>query len=215
MTAKHLGSVMACAVLAFVGAGSCKSEGGDANAAGGASTATSTTGANSAMGVVAKAAPPAAASPSAQVANTGPSACALISEADVSALLGVPVGRQGFNPAGGAGSICNGNFTATDNRGQPMQVLMVQDYTDLDLFVHPEKLHLNTFAPVQETPSDLGAEAKLFLAKRDPDTSIKSLMLRKNDKLVILQTFFKVRPNPPQLTKDQVLSLGKIVAARM
>jgi hypothetical protein len=61
----------------------------------------------------------------------------------------------------------------------------------------------------------LGADAKLFVDPKNADASLKSLMLRKNGKLLVLQTFFKIGVRPPQFTKTQLTTLGTAVARRM
>ena len=152
--------------------------------------------------------------PSARTTHT----CAVVTEADVTAALGGAVTRHAFEPAIGAGSTCDGNFTTPDKNGNPTMVLMVQDYTDTTLFESPHKLQLDTFTPIVEAPTGLGADAKLFLAKSLPDATQKSLMLRKNGKLFVLQTFndFGQYGNGArQFDKAKLLALGKVVASHM
>jgi hypothetical protein len=139
--------------------------------------------------------------------------CALVTADEVSKLLGVPVVREPFDGMPGNHSPCSGHFYAAGAGGKRRQVLMVQEYPEPALFEHPEQIKL--VGPVVEQPAGLGADAKLFLPAADVDSAAKSLMLRKGSRLLVLQTYVVTGSAPPQLTKAQLVSLGKLIAGRL
>lgn len=139
--------------------------------------------------------------------------CTLITAGDISKVLGVAVVREPFEGMPGNHRPCDGHFYADAGDGKRRQVLMVQEYPEPALFEHPEKL--GRVAPVVEQPTDLSVEAKLFLPAADVDISAKRLMLRKGTRLLVLQTYNVVGSAPPQLTRAQLLSLGKLIGGRL
>ena len=69
--------------------------------------------------------------------------------------------------------------------------------------------------PVLERPNlGVGIDAKLFLTDK-PDTGAKTLWLFKGDKGYELVSFIKFPGDPTlQLTKDQVIAVGKLADTR-
>ncbi len=139
--------------------------------------------------------------------------CTFVTEADLQATLGVTTKRVPRDPSKGAGSTCNGNFAVVDASSTHM-VLLIERLASRTQFDQPGDL-MTTAYPVEERPTNLGAEAKLFLTN-DADKGAKVLWLWKNGAGYELVTFFKLASDPtPQLTKAQLLALGQTVATRL
>ncbi|NOU30294.1 MAG: hypothetical protein HOO96_20520 [Polyangiaceae bacterium] len=138
--------------------------------------------------------------------------CTFVTEADLQAALGVATTRVPRDPSKGAGSTCNGNFAVVDTKTH--MVLLIERLASRAQFDQPGDL-MTTAYPVEERPTNLGAEAKLFLTA-DPDKGAKVLWLWKNNAGYEIVTFFKLSSDPtPQLTKAQLLTLGQTVAPRL
>jgi hypothetical protein len=152
-------------------------------------------------------------SSSSSSSGSAQSDCTFVTEADLLSVASISASKIPRDPTKGAGSVCNGNFAVVDASGKPDMVLMIDFLSSRDEFDHPSALLTQTY-PTQETPTDLGAEAKLFLGA-DADGGAKVLWLWKGNTGYQLVTFYKIASKAtPQLTKAQLLALGKIAATR-
>ncbi len=138
--------------------------------------------------------------------------CTFVTEGDLQAVLGIATTRVPRDPSKGAGSTCNGNFAVVNP--ETHMVLLIERLASRTQFDQPGDLMTASY-PVEERPTNLGAEAKLFLTP-DPDKGAKVLWLWKNGAGYQLVTFFKQASDPtPQLTKAQLLTLAQTVTPRL
>lgn len=151
--------------------------------------------------------------PPAEGPTTSIPGCAVVSDADVSGTLKVPVTRHSTGANAELDQLCTAVFTTGEGAGQ-IKVFLVHEYGDLRLLNTPEKLKLNPGNAIEEWPLGLDAEVKLFVGKAGTDESPKTLMIRKNGRLVIIQALPKVGTQP-YFTKAQLLDLGRRVISRM